>query len=271
MANLSTKVAVVLGAAGQDNMGQHIARAFADAGAKVVVAGRKDDELKRFASTIAGDWLHCDITRKAEVEALASTTVDRHGKVDIAVNATGWGLMKGLHDVTEEELDQMVALQFKGVHYFLSAFVRAMTAKGHGGGVLIQISSATTRCMIDDHAAYIGTKAGSEALIRCVANQYGPQGIRANILSPGLTETPMTSGAFATPGMVGAFIKEYPLGRLNTSDDIARAAVWVASDECFMTGQNFQVNGGLTLRRNPRPEEIGAAVASAMGQEGGPH
>lgn len=267
MANLSKKVAVLLGAAGRDNMGQHIARAFADAGAKVLVAGRHDDELRRFAGMIGGDWLHCDITRKAEVEALAATTVARHGKVDIAVNATGWGLMKGLHDVTEEELDQMVALQFKGVHHFLSAFVRAMT----GGGSLIQISSATTQCIIDDHAAYIGTKAGSEALIRCIANQYGSLGIRANILSPGLTESPMTGGAFATPGLQAAFIKEYPLGRLNTSDDIARAAVWVASDECFMTGQNFQVNGGLTLRRNPRPDEIGAAVAAAMGAGGEPH
>lgn len=260
MANLSKKIAVVLGAAGEDNMGQHIAYAFADAGAKVVVAGRKDDQLKRFAGTIGGDWLHCDITKKADVEALAATTAERHGRVDIAVNASGWGLMKGLHDITEEELDQMVALQFKGVHYFLSAFVRAM----RGGGAILQISSATTQCVIDDHAAYIGTKTGSEALIRCIANQYGPQGIRANIISPGFTETPMTSGAFATPGLPDAFRKEYPLGRLNTSEDIARAALWVCSDECFMTGQNFQVNGGLTLRRNPRPEEIGAAVGAAM-------
>ncbi len=265
MANLSNKVAVVIGAAGENNMGQYIARAFADAGAKVVVAGRHAETLQRFAGTIAGDWLLSDITKKGDVEALATTTVERHGKVDIAVNATGWGLMKGLHDVTEEELDQMVALQFKGVHYFLSAFVKAMT----GGGSLVQISSATTQCVIDDHAAYIGTKAGSEALIRCVANQYGPQGIRANTISPGFTESPMTSGAFGTPGLPGAFIKEYPLGRLNTSDDIARAAVWVCSDECFMTGQNFQVNGGLTLRRNPRPEEIGTAVAAAMAQAGG--
>lgn len=265
MANLSGKIAVVLGAAGHENMGQHIARALADAGAKVVVAGRNTIELESFAEKIGGDWALCDITRKADVEALARTTVERHGKCDIALNATGWGLMKDLHEVTEEELDQMVALQFKGVHYFLSAFVRAMA----NGGSIIQISSATTQCMINDHAAYIGTKAGSEALIRCVANQYGPQGIRANILSPGFTESPMTAGAFATPGMADAFIKEYPLGRLNTSEDIAKAAVWVASDECFMTGQNFQVNGGLTLRRNPRPEEIGAAIGAAMAASGG--
>jgi NAD(P)-dependent dehydrogenase (short-subunit alcohol dehydrogenase family) len=260
MANLAGKVAVVLGAAGDGNMGQHIARALADAGARVVVAGRNPGQLQKFAGTIAGDWAVCDITSKEQVEALASTTLERHGKVDIAINATGWGLLKSLHDITKEELEQIVALQFKGVHYFLSAFVRAMPQ----GGSLIQISSATTQCPIDDHAAYIGTKAGSEALIRCVANQYGPQGIRANILSPGFTESPMTTQAFATPGLADAFIKEYPLGRVGTSEDIARAAVWVCSDECSMSGQNLQINGGLTLRRNPRPEEIGAAVGAAM-------
>ena len=260
MANLSGKVALVLGAAGADNMGQHIASALADAGAKVVVAGRNTDELKLFAGKIAGDWLACDITSKADVEALAAQTVERHGKVDIAINATGWGLLKSMHDISEEELEQIVALQFNGVHHFLSAFVRAMPK----GGSLMQISSATTQCLIDDHAAYIGTKAGADALIRCVANQYGPQGIRANTLSPGFTSSPMTAQAFATPGLADAFVKEYPLGRLGTSDDIAKAAVWVASDDCFMTGQNFQVNGGLTLRRNPRGEEIGASVVAAM-------
>lgn len=259
MPNLLNKVAVVLGAAGRDNMGQHIAHAFADAGAKVVVAGRNENELKQLATLIGGDWLRCDISSKADVEALAATTVERHGRVDIAVNATGWGLVKGLLDIGEEELEQIVALQFKGVHYFLSAFVCAMT----DGGSLVQISSATTQCLIDDHAAYIGTKAGSEALIRCVANQYGPQGIRANIISPGLTESPMTAGAFGVPGLAQAFLKEYPLGRLNTSQDIANAALWLCSDQCFMTGQNLQVNGGLTLRRNPRPEEVTASVIAA--------
>jgi 2-hydroxycyclohexanecarboxyl-CoA dehydrogenase len=260
MANLSGKVAVVVGAAGDDNMGQHIARALAEAGAKVVVAGRNAAKLEKFAGTIAGDWALCDISSKAEVEALAATMLERHGKVDIAINATGWGLLKSLHDITEDELEQIVALQFKGVHYFLSAFVRAMPQ----GGSLIQISSATTQCVIDDHAAYIGTKAGSEALIRCVANQYGAQGIRANILSPGFTRSPMTTEFFATPGLEDAFIKEYPLGRVGTAEDIAKAAVWVCSDECYMSGQNLQINGGLTLRRNPRPEEMAASVGAAM-------
>lgn len=260
MTNLTGKVAVVLGAGGKDNMGQVIARSLAGAGAKVVVTGRQEAPIQAIAGEIGGDWMLCDITKKTEVEALASETVKRLGRVDIGVNATGWGLLKSLHETSEEELDQIIALQFKGVHYFLSAFVRAMPK----GGSLIQISSATTQCLIHDHAAYIGTKSGSEALVRCVANQYGAQGIRANTVSPGFTETPMTASSFATPGVASAFIKEYPLGRVGTSEDIAQAVLWLADDATFVSGQNLQINGGLTLRRNPRPEEIGASVAAAM-------
>ena len=260
MTDLTGKVAVVLGAGGKDNMGQAIARKLAAAGAKVVVTGRQEAPLKDLASAISGDWMLCDIARKADVEALASEVVRRHGRIDIGVNATGWGLLKSLHEITEEELDQIIALQFKGVHYFLSAFVRAMP----NGGSLMQISSATTQCIIDDHAAYIGTKSGSEALIRCVANQYGPQGIRANTVSPGFTDTPMTSASFAVPGLADAFVKEYPLGRVGTSDDIAHAVLWLADDASFITGQNLQINGGLTLRRNPRPAEMNASIGAAM-------
>jgi 2-hydroxycyclohexanecarboxyl-CoA dehydrogenase len=260
MTNLTDKVAVVLGAAGYGNMGQAIARKLAGAGAKVVVAGRNEAPLKDLASEIGGDWMLCDITKKADVEALAGETITRHDHVDIAVNATGWGLLKSLHEISEDELDQIIALQFKGVHYFLSAFVRAMPS----GGSLMQISSATTQCIIDDHAAYIATKSASEALIRCVANQYGAQGIRANTVSPGFTDSPMTAASFATPGLTNAFVKEYPLGRVGTSEDIAHAVLWLADDASFISGQNLQINGGLTLRRNPRPEEIGAAISAAM-------
>jgi NAD(P)-dependent dehydrogenase (short-subunit alcohol dehydrogenase family) len=260
MARLDGKVAIVLGAAGKNNMGQVIARALAGAGATVVVAGRSKEPLEALAAEIGGSSALCDISLKADVDALFDAVVARHGGVDIAVNATGWGLMRPLLEVTEEELDRMVGLQFKGVHHFLAAAVRTMS----GGGSIIQISSATTAALIDDHAAYIGTKSGADALVRCVANQYGGQGIRANSVAPGLTATPMTTGAMATPGLEAAFAKEYPLGRIGTAADVADACLWLASDGCFVTGQTLQVNGGLTLRRNPRPEEIGAAVAAAM-------
>jgi NAD(P)-dependent dehydrogenase (short-subunit alcohol dehydrogenase family) len=260
MTNLNGKVAVVIGAAGNGNMGQVIARRLAGAGVKVVVSGRKAEPLKALAAEIGGDWIACDITKKAEVDHLARETVKRHGKVDIAINATGWGLLKPLTEISEDELDGLVALQFKGVHHFLAAFVTAMV----NGGSIIQISSASTFALLYDHAAYIGTKAGADALVRCVANQYGAQGIRANSIAPGLTSTPMTAGAMAAPGLEAAFAKEYPLGRIGTSDDVAAACLWLASDDCFMTGQTLQVNGGLTLRRNPLPHEVQAAVGAAV-------
>lgn len=260
MGRLTGKNGIVLGAAGSGNMGQHIAARFAAEGVKVVVAGRHMDELTRFADTIAGAACACDITKKADIENLAQFTKAKFGHIDIAVNATGWGLLKDFLETTEDELVRMMDLQFKGPFQFLQVMAAAMDR----GGSLIQISSATATIMLNDHAAYMGTKAGIDHVVRCVANEFGGKGIRANSISPGLTDTPMTAEAKATPGLFDAFAPCYPLDRIGTSDDIAAAAVWLSSDECFMTGQNLQVNGGLTLRRNPTREEIGAAVMQAM-------
>jgi NAD(P)-dependent dehydrogenase (short-subunit alcohol dehydrogenase family) len=155
----------------------------------------------------------------------------------------------------------MSDLQFIGPFFFAQAMLGVM----ENGGALIQISSATATIQLNDHAAYMASKAASDHMIRCIANEFGHRGIRANSISPGLTDTPMTAGAKATPGVFDAFASAYPLGRIGTSEDIAAAAVFLASDECFMTGQNLQVNGGLTLRRNPTREEIQASVMRAMG------
>jgi NAD(P)-dependent dehydrogenase (short-subunit alcohol dehydrogenase family) len=260
MKRLEGKGAVVLGAAGAGNMGQVIARRFAEEGARVMVAGRKDDELARFAAEIGGEWAHCDITSRAEVFALAEAAKRKLGGAHIGVNATGWGFLKPFLENTQEELEQITALQFIGPFYFFQAMVGVM----EDGGSLMQISSATATIMLNDHAAYMGTKAGIDHVLRCVANEFGARGIRANSISPGLTDTPMTAGAKATPGVYEAFVPCYPLGRIGTSEDVAAAAVFLASDECFMTGQNLQVNGGLTLRRNPSRTEINASVAAAM-------
>lgn len=245
-------------------MGQVIAQRFSHEGAKVVVAGRHEEELKRFATSIGGQSFLCDITRKDDIDALTRFAVDRLGGIDIAVNATGWGLLKGFLDTTGDELDRMLALQFKGPFQFFQSVCAAMTR----GGSIIQISSATASIMLNDHAAYMGTKAGIDHVVRCVANEFGGKGIRANSISPGLTDTPMTAAAKATPGLFDAFLPCYPLGRIGTSEDIAAAAVFLASDECFMTGQNLQVNGGLTLRRNPNREEIASSVGAAMARKG---
>lgn len=260
MGRLEGKAAVVIGAGNQGNMAQVIARRFVQEGAQVVIAGRKMDELERFAAEIGGHAVSCDITERVSVFALGQAARAKMGSVSIAVNATGWGFVKPFLDTTEEELEQMMALQFKGPFMFCQAMIEAMTE----GGSIIQISSATAKIMLDNHAAYMGTKAGIDHVIRCVANQFGERGIRANSISPGLTDTPMNANAKQVPGLFESFVSGYPLGRIGTSEDVAAAAVFLASDECFMTGENLQVNGGLTLRKNPSAAEMEAAVAKAM-------
>jgi 2-hydroxycyclohexanecarboxyl-CoA dehydrogenase len=263
MSSLAGKVAVILGASGPGNMAQTMARRFAAEGARVVVAGRREEPLAALATEIGGEHALCDITRKAEVEALAQGVVERHGNVHVAVNATGWGLLAKLMDTTEEQLDRISALQFKGQFFFLQAFVGRMVAAG--GGSVICISSASVYALLNHHAAYIATKAAGDALVRCFANEFGAKGVRVNSIAPGLTESPMTEKELALPGLRETFLKEYPLGRIGNTEDVAQAALWLAGDGCFMTGQVLQINGGLTLRRNPSQSEINAAMKAARG------
>ncbi len=264
MGQLEGKTAVVLGAASAGNMGQVIAKLFASEGAKVMVAGRKKEPLAAIADEIGGSYALCDITDHAQVHALAGKAKTEFGRVDAAINCTGWGLLSNLLETTQEDLDAITDLQFKGVHHFLQAFVKVMSEQTPSGGSIISLSSATTKALINNHAAYIGTKRAGEAMIECVANDFGHLGIRANSVSPAFTESPMTEGAFATPGLVDAFLPRYPLARLNTSDDVAHACLWLSGDHAFVTGQNIQPNGGVTIRGNPQATDIEAAVGAAM-------
>jgi 2-hydroxycyclohexanecarboxyl-CoA dehydrogenase len=261
MGRINGKVAVVIGAAGEGNMGQVIARRFAAEGARVVVAGRNDAGLKSLAAELGGQYCLCDITRSDDVAALARFAVERLGSLDIAVNCTGWAPMTKLLEVKEPELDKLCALQFKGVYFFLQSMVAQMAAGS--GGSIVQMSSASAYALLYNHAAYIATKAAGDALVRCFANEFGAKGIRVNAIAPGLTASPMTAHEMGLPGLQEAFIKEYPLGRIGTAADIANAALWLAGDESFITGQVLQINGGLTLRRNPSPREISASLKAA--------
>lgn len=259
MAKFDGKVVLITGAAGKGNMAQGIARRFAAEGAKVMAAGRNAAALEEFAAEIGGAYHLCDITKQEEINAMVDATVKRFGKIDVGINATGWGLLKPFEETTEEDLRRMLDVQFKGPFQFMQALVKAMT----NGGSIITISSATATIMLENHAAYMGTKAGIDHVIRCIANEFGHKGIRANSISPGVTRTAMAGDSLNIPEVLKAFEKGYPLGRIGTIEDIANAAVWLASDECFMTGQNLQVNGGLTLRGNPTLADFGDAFAAA--------
>lgn len=257
MGSLSGKAAIVLGAAGVGNMGQAVARRLARDGARVLVAGRHDEPLRALSDEIGGAYALCDITSKAEVDAMIDEALSRFGRLDIGVNTTAWALIKPLEETTEQDLDKMSAVQFKGPIFFFQALLRGM----ENGGSIVQISSAVATILFERHAAYMGTKAGIDHVIRAIANEYGHRGIRANSISPGATKTPMAGEAMDNPGFLAALEREYPLGRIGTVDDIADAVSWVCSDGCFMTGQNLQVNGGLTLRRNPTFAELGDSAS----------
>lgn len=259
MKRFSGKTAVVIGAAEPGNMGQAIVRRLTDEGAKVVVSSRRGDLLEQFASEIGGLAKTCDITRRKDVFALADFAKEQTGRVDIAVNATGLALGGPFLEFGEDDLDRLIALQFKGSFFFLQAMAAAMLGRG---GSIIQISSgvAQPNCTVEGgYEAYMGTKAGIDHVVRAVANQFGKYGIRVNSIAAGHTDTPMHHKAFGgdiPDWMKKAFAECYPLGRYGTSEDIAAGVAWLASDECFMTGDVLQVNGGLTLRRNPLSKDL---------------
>ncbi len=257
MQRLKDKVAIVLGAANRDNMGQAIARRFATEGAHVVVAGRHEAELKRLSDEIGGAFCLCDITSSSDLGQLVDFTRDRFGGLDLAVNSVGWALFKPYLETTSDELQRIIDLQFKGPFQFFQAVLKTMRR----GGSAIQIGSISSEFLFPDHAAYMGTKAGMDHVVRSLANDFGSRQIRINTISPGLTETPMTADLNAVPGLVDLFLKCYPLGRHGTTADVAAAAVWLASDECFMTGQTLRVEGGLSLRGHPMPEDLQALLS----------
>lgn len=258
MNRLNNKKALVLGVA-PGNLGEAIARRFQEEGAEVLIAGRRQDALKQVAEILSVPFQVCDIEQEADIRALVDVAKQRWGQLDIAVNAVGWGLLKPFEEHTREDLEKMARIQFIGPYQWLQTVVGAMPE----GGSIIQISSVTATIMFENHSAYMGTKAGIDHVIRCVANEYGHRGIRANSISPGgIADTPMSGGGLDFPQVRDLYNREIPLQRPGVARDIADAAVWLASEESsFVTGQNLQVNGGQTLRRNPFMSEVMGAFS----------
>lgn len=256
---LSGKKALILGVAPQ-NVGAAIARTYVDHGAQVVIGGRRAEPLQQIAGEIGADWVACDITDEASLNQAVQDAATKMGGLDIGVNSTGWGLLKPFLETSKEELEQMAAVQFTGPFQYFQALVRNMNA----GGSIIQISSVTATIMFEDHAAYMGTKAGIDHVIRTIANEFGGKGIRANsIAAGGVADAPMSGGGMALPAMRDLYMREIPLQRPGVSADVANAALWLASEESnFVTGQVIHVSGGQTLRRNPSIAEVYAAFGA---------
>jgi 2-hydroxycyclohexanecarboxyl-CoA dehydrogenase len=261
MGRLEGKRAVIIGASKAGNMGQVMARRFRKEGAQVVVASRDVQASEAFAAEIGGHATGCDLAKRDDLYALMRFAKEKMGGVDISVNSTGLALGAPFLEFNEKDMATLVALQFTGAFWFLQASVAAMLDSG--GGSIIQISSCVAQksTTVDGgYDAYMGTKAGIDHVVRAVANQFGRKNIRVNSIAAGHTDTPMHHDNFGggdiPEWMKACFADATPMGRYGTCEDIAAAAVWLASDECFITGEVEQVNGGLTLRRNPLMADI---------------
>ncbi|WP_322796329.1 SDR family oxidoreductase [Tepidiforma sp.] len=253
--SLEGKVAVVLGAS--SGIGRAAALRFAREGARVIAAARRLPELESLAAECGAVPIRCDITVDADVEALARAALDRFGTLDIALNTAGFEQSTPIRDLTPERLHAMASVQFLGAVSFIRHMANAMAATG--GGSLITISSITARLVGEGLAAYGGSKAAINHITRIAALEYGPAGVRVNVVSPGLIETPMTAHMFVPP-VVRAFTRETPLGRMGTVADVVEAITWLASDAAsFITGHDLPVDGGQLTRRLPSRADFVAA------------
>jgi 2-hydroxycyclohexanecarboxyl-CoA dehydrogenase len=259
MRRLENRRALVLGAA-PGNLGAVIARRFLAEGAKVAVACRRPEAAEALAKELGIAAFACDLTEVGTIDRAVADAEAALGGLDIGINTSGWGLLKPFLETSEDDLQRMSAIQFVGPFRFFQALVRAMT----GGGSIIQISSITATIMMENHAAYMGTKAGMDHIIRTIANEFGGAGIRANSIAPGgIADTPMSGGGLNLPAIQRLYHRETPLGRPGVAKDVADAAVWLASDEAaFVTGQVIHVSGGQTLRRNPSIGDIYGAFGA---------
>lgn len=251
----ANKVAIVLGVSGENSIGGAVARRLIREGARVLIAARTAEKVYAVASKIGAVGEVCDITDEGQVSKLAEKAIEQYGQLDAAINCAGQALMGYMETTSEELLRQAVDVHLIGPFFFIKHMARRMEK----GGAIATMSSVTATLSFENHAAYMAAKAGTDHAVRIAALEYGRRHIRVNSVSPGFTDTPMTNALLSIPGIRDAFEKEIPLGRLSTIEDVAAATVWVCSDEAYMTGQNLQINGGLTLRRLPTMKELGLA------------
>ena len=246
---MDTPVVLITGAL--TGIGRATAIAFAKKGAKVVVAGRRDDadkalvtELRSFRSEAA--FINADVRKEDDVRALVDKTVARFGRLDVAVNNAGTeGRVGPITDQTAESYAATFDTNVLGVILSMKHEVRVM--QGQGSGSIVNISSTYGHEGAAGASVYVGSKHAVEGITKSVALEVSKSGIRVNAVAPGPTDTGMLTRFTGTPGNKAALVTTVPMGRLGLSEELANAIVFIASDEAsFITGHILNVDGGHT-------------------------
>ena len=241
---LHNKVAFVTGA-GQ-GMGHAIVRRFVAEGARVVAADINMASLQDALADL-GDKVHavlCNVADSVSVTDAMGQVEQYFGGLDIVVNNAGVGGLDSFLDTADESWQRVIGVNLTGTFLCAREGARLMVKGGQGGSIINLSSTSALTGEGPNH--YCASKAGVMGLTRGIARELAAQGIRVNTLVPGPTNTPMMAGI--PDEMMTDLLKSVPLGRLCETDEIARVAVFLASEDAsFITGQNIAVNGGMSF------------------------
>ena len=249
MGVLSGKVAIITG--GGRGIGRGITDCFLKAGAKVMIGQRTEPESSIFASRDVVAYHKTDMANSESIAELVPATVSRFGRLDILVNNAGIVFELPLEETSEDDWNQLVAVNLKGPFLLIKSAIASLRACGHGS--IVNIGSIEGMGANPLHAAYCASKSGLNGLTRAIAVDLGKDGIRCNVIAPGWIETEMSADFIKSlpnqEGLVDRLMSLHPAGRLGTPTDIGNLAVWLSSDlSTFVTGQVYVVDGGRTTR-----------------------
>jgi len=247
MRRLEDKIALVTG--GGAGIGRAIAETFAREGAQVVVADIDGNAAKETAAAIvkangAATAHTVDITNTDQVKALMETIKDAHGRLDVLVNNAGIGERADFRHMDDESWDRVWQVNVDGTVRCAREAFDLMRASGKAS--VINLSSVMSAKHTRQMSVYSATKGAVSALSRSLAVEYAPYGIRVNTLLPGYVETALIGRYLSNPMIAKALLTQTPLRRFGTPEDIANAALFLASDEAaYITGAALNVDGGM--------------------------
>lgn len=248
MKRLAGKIAVVTGAGG--GIGRAVAQLFAAEGAHVVIADVDGAAAAAAAEAIQASGGHAraatvDVSRGQDVSALVRMLEQEHGRADVVVNNAGINVRADFRHLTDEEWVRLREVNLDGVVRIARDCFPLLKAAGQGS--LVNVASIMGHRGLRQLAAYSATKGAVAALTRALAVEYAPFGIRVNTLSPGFVETALTDRVLRNPAIRQALLDQTPMRRFGTGEDVARAALFFASDDSsFVTGAELMVDGGMS-------------------------